>query len=141
MRESWLDDIRNRLQVAGIAPAGAARMIAELDDHLEDLVEEGRRLGLDAKEARQYAMQRLGAPEQIAAQASRHDELKTWSGRHPQLARVYLPFAYVVLLPLAPIFAGAANAGIVLRWGASLMLAGAVTALMMLALQLSIALT
>jgi hypothetical protein len=51
---------------------------------------------------------------------------------------VVLPLAYVALLPTSPLFAGAARAQTIARWGACLMLSAAITGAMFLAMQISI---
>jgi hypothetical protein len=61
--------------------------------------------------------------------------------RCPRLARLVLPVAYVVMLPLAPAYAGVANAPIIARWCTCLFLSGLITAAMFLVMQFSIALS
>jgi hypothetical protein len=61
--------------------------------------------------------------------------------RCPRLARLVLPVAYVVMLPLAPVYAGVANAPIIARWCTCLFLSGLITAAMFLVMQFSIALS
>ena len=65
-------------------------------------------------------------------------ELKTWAFRYPQLAVVVYPLACLAVLPAMPVFAGIAHRTSLARWGASLLAAGLVTALMLLSMQLSI---
>jgi hypothetical protein len=48
------------------------------------------------------------------------------------------PVAYLALLPAVPIFAGIAHAETLARWGLSLVLAGLMTASMLLVMQLAI---
>ena len=67
--------------------------------------------------------------------------MQHWIYRYPRVARIVLPMAYVAVLPLAPVQAGMANAGLLARWGAALMLSAGVTAAMLLAMQLAIVLT
>ncbi len=77
----------------------------------------------------------------IARQMLARTELKLWVYRYPRLARFYLPIAYLLLLPAAPVFAGAENATAIARWGTSLMVSAAVTAAMLLLMQIAITLT
>jgi hypothetical protein len=53
---------------------------------------------------------------------------------------IVLPVAFVLLLPSAPLFAGAVHLSSIFRWLACLILSGLITATMMLILQLSITL-
>lgn len=115
--------------------------MAELADHLEDLRLEALANGLSDGEADRQAVSRLGDPRLIAEKILEHTELKTWVYRYPRIARVYLPVAYLLLLPAAPVLVGIRNPAVVARWGAALMLSGAVTAAMLLFMELSIVLT
>ena len=65
-------------------------------------------------------------------------ELKTWAFRFPHLAVVVYPLACVAILPAIPVFAGIAHRATLVRWGASVLAAGLVTASMLLLMQLSI---
>lgn len=141
MPEHTFRYLRNELQDAGIAPRHVRRIVSELEDHLEDLRDEARMLGQTAEEASRYAICRIGDQKAIAERMLDAPELRTWIYRYPRVARLYLPVAYVLLLPAAPLIAGFANPGIVFRWGAALMLSAAVTAAMFLSMQLAIALT
>ena len=87
------------------------------------------------------ASARLGDTGRIADRMLESPELRTWVYHYPRLARVCLPVAYALLLPAAPVFAGIANPGVVMRWGAALMLGAGVTAAMLLGMQLAIVLT
>jgi hypothetical protein len=65
-------------------------------------------------------------------------ELKTWAFRYPHLAMVVYPIACIAVLPAVPVFVGIANRTVLMRWGASLLAGGFVTAMMLLIMQLSI---
>ncbi len=131
------DGLRRHLLKSGASPRYVRRTIDELCDHLEDiqLESEEKKLSISA------AVGRLGDPRVIAEQVLARQELKTWTYRYPIVARVYMPIAYLLLLPAAPLFAGAANPSVVARWGASLFLSAAVTAAMLLLMQSSISLS
>ncbi len=133
--------LQSHLLRSGVEASHVKRITAELSDHLEDLRHECIREGASADEALEIAKSRLGDQKVIADRMLEFTELKTWVYRYPRIARAYLPIAYAVLLPVSPLFAGIANPSIVARWGAALMLSGAVTATMMLCMQLAIVLT
>jgi len=135
------DTLRSELLESGVAPRHVRRIVAELDDHAEDLCAEAVLQGMSATDASEYAMQRIGDQRDIAGRILESTELRSWIYRYPRVARVYLPCAYALLLPALPLFAGFAHPGIVLRWGAALMLSAGVTAGMLLILQLAIAVT
>jgi hypothetical protein len=73
----------------------------------------------------------------VAEMASRR-ELKTWAKRYPHLAVVVYPIACLAVLPALPVVVGIANRTALMRWSASLLAAGFVTAVLMLIMQLSI---
>jgi hypothetical protein len=141
MHRQSFNELRSHLLESGIAPSHVRRITAELSDHLEDLKLEALENGLSAQESELHAVNRLGDQKIIAQRILAHAEFRTWIYRYPRIARIYLPVAYALVLPAAPIFAGMANPSIVVRWGAALMLSGAVTAGMFLIMQLSIVLT
>ena len=134
----WL---RKELLRNGVSPRHVCRTILELADHFDDLEAEARRHGYDATTATVVARDRLGQMQQLAAAVAAHDELKSWIYRYPHLARIALPVAWVALLPVAPLFAGAAHAMTIVRWCACLLLSAVITAAMMLFMQLTITLS
>lgn len=129
------DELRRQLLDAGVTPREVARTIDELSDHLEDIRRHERGIGSA------NAAARLGTHKVIADQILARRELRSWPYRYPRLARLYMPFAYMLLLPAAPLFSGLAHASQVARWGASLFLGAAITASMLLFMQLSITLS
>lgn len=133
--------LRSELLESGVAPRHVRRIVAELDDHAEDLRAEAYARGMSNTDAADFATRRIGDQLQIAERILECADLRCWIYRYPRVARVYLPIAYALLLPASPVFAGFANPGIVLRWGAALMLSAGVTAGIMLVLQLAIAVT
>ena len=126
---------------AGVAARHVRRIVSELEDHAIDLRDEALQRGMSETDARDFAMRRIGDQGEIAARMVAITDLRAWIYRYPRIARLYLPVAYALLLPAFPFFAGIANAGIVLRWTAALMLSAGFTASMMLMLQLAIAVT
>lgn len=141
MPEQSFDELRSTLLNSGIAPRHVKRTIAELQDHLEDLENEARSNGIAPIEASAYAETRIGAHKLIARHMLAKTELKMWIYRYPRIARLYLPVAYLLLLPMAPVFAGAENASAIARWSTSLIVSAAVTAAMLLLMQIAITLT
>ena len=133
--------LRDHLLDSGVAPRHVVRIISELADHHADLEVEAIRHGLTPDTAAAQATERIGATRTIAFHVLRRPELRCWIHRYPRLARLLLPIAYVALLPIAPVYAGVANARLIARWCACLLLSGIITAAMLLALQISIALS
>ena len=130
-----------RLLDSGVSPKVVSRIVIELQDHYDDLIDEAIANGEPLSQAREAAVTRIGDPGMIAEQILETPELRSWIYRYPRIARVYLPIAYALLLPAAPVFAGMANPGVVMRWSAALMLSAGVTAAMLLSMQLAIVLT
>lgn len=141
MPESGFDILRDHLLESGVAPRHVSRIVSELYDHQADLEREAIEHGLSADLAAVRARQLLGTDATIAAHVLSRPELKSWMHRYPHVARLILPVAYVAILPLAPIHASVANAPAIVRWVACLMLSALVTAALLLAMQMSIALS
>jgi len=141
MRRSAFGELQHRLLRSGISPVHIRRITDELSDHLEDLRFEALANGATVKDAHEEAKFRLGDQAEIADRILARTELKSWPYRHPHVARIYYPLAYVVLLTATPVFVGMANSTKLARWGVALMLSGAVTAGMLLCMQLAIVLT
>ena len=119
-------------------PRHARRAVLELADHLDDLEAEARASGASEAGAKSIARDRIGEFGVIAERMLDCPELKAWPYRYPRLARLWLPVAYVTLLPAAPIIAGIQHAPTIARWIACIIAGAAITAAMMLVLQLSI---
>ncbi len=141
MPEQSFDELRSYLLNSGIALRHVKRTITELHDHLEDLENEARSDGIAPIEALAYAEMRIGEHKLIARHVLAKTELKIWIYRYPRIARLYLPVAYLLLLPTAPVFAGVENASAIARWSTSLIVSAAVTAAMLLLMQIAITLT
>lgn len=130
------EKMRNQLLKNGVSPRIVERTIEELGDHLEDIQLEAAQRNISLSEA----AERLGDPEIIARTLLARRELRSWPNRFPRLASYCMPLAYILLLPIAPIVAGASNRSLVARWGTALLLAAGITASMMLGMQLMITL-
>jgi hypothetical protein len=138
VREPDFNELALRLLRNGLAPRHAHRMVNEIRDHYDDLVDAAVEAGRPIRDARQHAGRKLGGMDDLVAQASECRELKTWAFRYPRAAICVYPLACLVALPAMPVLAGIANAPLLARWGASLLAAGLVTATLLLVLQLSI---
>jgi hypothetical protein len=132
--------LEQRLLRQGVSPSYAHRLAHELSDHYDDLCGDALKSGATLEGSSFSAQERLGVLDDIAAAVAARPELMSWVYRYPQLARVALPLAFVALLPAAPVFAGIAHAPSVLRWTCCMMLSAALTAVLLLCMQLSIAL-
>jgi hypothetical protein len=89
------DLLRERLLRAGVGGAEARRYIAELGDHLDDLLTEERQAGRSPAEAHSHAMQRLGDADALAEAMIARREFRAWSARAP--AATYLVAPPVIL--------------------------------------------
>jgi len=133
--------LQSELLESGVKPKHVERVTLELSDHFEDLRLEALRQGLPPAQAQRQAKQRIGDQGALAERILEQTEFKIWVYRYPRIARIYLPLAYALLLPVAPVFTGMANPTLVVRWGAALMLGGTITVAMLLGMQLAIVLT
>ena len=138
MRKPEFRRLRRRMLDAGIAPRHVRRIVSELGDHYEDLVEADLNQGLRHSEAHERAMARIGQADDLVQATASHPELRGWASRYPRAAVVVYPLACLAALPAVPVVAGVAHASLLARWGASLVVAGLVTAGLLLVLQLSI---
>lgn len=138
MREPDFRSLASRLLRNGIAPSHTHRAVNEIRDHYEDLVDAAVDSGLTESEARRLAARDLGSVDDIVAQMKARRELKSWAFRYPRAAVVFYPLACLAALPAMPVYAGIANAPLLARWGASLLVAGLFTLSLLLILQLSI---
>jgi hypothetical protein len=93
------DELRAELLRRGLPRTYIARLIAELDDHFTDLLEErkttmgaARKLQLDPQDAQQ----RLGEPTQLAIFAAEQYHARSFWGRHPWLTYLVAPLPLLV---------------------------------------------
>lgn len=139
MREPNLHEFEQCLLRAGVSATNARRASQEIADHLKDLQAEAVANGVPASSAKANALRNIGNLQLIANDMASRPELRGWTGRFPRAASFILPIAYVAMLPTIPLFAGVAKGPQIARWSACLILGALVTAVMFLALQLSIA--
>jgi hypothetical protein len=140
MPDGQLNEFERKLLGAGVMPAHAKRSTLEIREHLEDLHDNAAGQGMNETDAAAFALKQIGDLQLIANDIISRAELKTWTYRYPKAASVVLPVAYLALLPTKPLFAGVANAPVIARWGACLLLGAVITAAMFLGMQLSITL-
>lgn len=138
MREPDFNALASRLLKSGISPRHAHRTVNELRDHYDDLVDAAVNEGANRRNARLSAANELGTMDDFVAEMASRRELKTWAFRYPHVAMVVYPIACIAVLPAMPVFVGIANRTVLVRWGASLLAGGFVTALLLLIMQLSI---
>jgi hypothetical protein len=91
-----LDELRERLLRAGVAPRHVRRYINELSDHLADLIAEEERAARGSQEAKLGALARLGNSEDLAKAMIERRQFRSWSARAP-----WATFGLVPLLVLA----------------------------------------
>lgn len=107
------DELRSELRRQRLPRAYITRLLAELDDHYEDLLEErstsmgaARKLQCDGNEINQADLQqRLGEPAQLAIFAAEQYRARSFWGRHPLVTFGLAPLPLLVMLWIA---AGAA---------------------------------
>lgn len=140
MPDPDFEGLRNRLLYAGIAPYHARRTILELQEHHADLQDELIRGGFEQCDAQIEASRQLGPLDVIADLVIARTELRRWTYRYPRIGRIVLPIACALVLPAAPLIAGIAYASAIARWSAIMSLSAMITAVMFLAIQMSITL-
>ncbi len=78
-----LNDLRERLLRAGVAPRHVRRYLAELADHLTDLNAEQERAGRSGVDAQSAALARLGSMDDLAKAMIEQRQFQSWSSRAP----------------------------------------------------------
>lgn len=86
-----LEDLRERLLRAGLAPRHVHRYVAELRDHLADLTAHERSAGVDPQTAAERARALLGSDSQLA---------QAMIDRTPRSFTARAPWAVVALFPV-----------------------------------------
>ena len=95
-------ELRRELKRRGMPRAYIARLLAELDDHFTDLLEE-RNTSMGAARKLQFdtdadeAQQRLGEPTQLAIFAAEKYHDRSFFGRHPLLTFLIGPLPLLML--------------------------------------------
>lgn len=138
MYRAYFEELTARLADTGIAAQHVQRTVEELRDHVDDLENAAIEGGANRHQAAAIAIQQLGPIDEFVNDMASRRELKSWAFRYPRAAVVYYPVACVAMLPAYPFLAGIAHGSSVVRWGASLLVAGVFTGFMLLVMQLSI---
>ncbi|MEM1174526.1 MAG: hypothetical protein AAGI27_06910 [Pseudomonadota bacterium] len=129
---------REELKASGVSAGVIQRMVAELEDHYDDLVHAHRGRGLDVTASRKLAVTELGDLSGVSQIAAEISELRGFMARHPLLAGCAAPLISVghrlQAIDVDPLAERAA------RWMTGAVISGVVTAAMFLSLQLAIAL-
>jgi len=123
------------LRTGGVSAQCAKMLVAELQDHYDDLLEEAQSNRLDRDAAIEFARRAIGSDEQIARAAAAQVELLSWSARYPMFANCGRSLVYAIALPAAPIYFCLNQASSIARWSASISLASLITGTLLLALQ------
>lgn len=138
VREQSARRLESRLVERGVPRRRVERLLAELADHFDDHVAASLDAGMNRQQAEARAERELGTAADIERAVLSQPSLRGWAWRWPMLARVVYPAAWVAALPLVPIVAGIRHADSIVRWIFCLASGAAVTAAMLLVLQLSI---
>jgi hypothetical protein len=91
MRSAHFAGLAESLLRRGVAPRHVRRLVAELDAHLRDLVDELRARGLSPEQATLEARARLGSDDRLAASVLARPELQSWVQRRPWAAFAVVP--------------------------------------------------
>jgi hypothetical protein len=91
-----LNEVRERLLRAGVAPRHVRRYVNELADHLADLKVEEERAGQSTADAESAALMRLGSMDDLARAMTERKEFQSWCVRAP-----WAMFGLVPILLLA----------------------------------------
>ena len=78
-----LNELRERLLRAGVAPRHVRRYIKELADHLADLRAEKEREGRSPADAESESLMRLGSMDDLAKAMTERKEFQSWCVRAP----------------------------------------------------------
>lgn len=113
MSRERFDELRERLLRAGIAPRHVRRYLAELRDHLDDLVREEIAGGATPNAAEEAAQARIGSDDALTAVMLARPGLRSVTARFPW---VVFGFGPVLMLALVVVAAILIEGGIVL-WG------------------------
>ncbi len=100
------DELRSELRRQRLPQAYITRLLAELDDHYEDLLEErstsmgaARKLQLESDDLHE----RLGEPAQLALFAAEQYHARSFWGRHPWLTFVFGPLPMLAVSWIATV--------------------------------------
>jgi hypothetical protein len=93
-----LENVRQQLLCAGIAPRHASRYITELREHLTDLTAQERASGLDARQADERALVLLGSEAQLAQAMIDKGAPRSLAARAPWAVFAVLPVVLALVV-------------------------------------------
>jgi hypothetical protein len=96
--QSALDPVWERLLRGGVARRRARRYLAELSDHLDDLIADEGRTASDVQIAEARALARLGSPEILAQALIARREFRALGAKAPVATYVIAPSAALALV-------------------------------------------
>lgn len=85
------DNLREKLLLGGIAPRHVRRYLAELDEHLDDLIREQREAGYEGEDADIRARARLGGDDELASAMLAQKGFRSLAVRAPWAVFLILP--------------------------------------------------
>jgi hypothetical protein len=136
MPSAGFERLRGSLFERGISERYSQRLLAELEDHFEDLETEFRRSGRPAAEAVQAARAGLGSDDAILACVLSRPELARVDGWLNAVVRsLLMTFAP----PLQPAVGHADTGSAIARWSVSISLGTVLTVAMLLGLASTVA--
>lgn len=117
MREPFAP-LRERLLRAGVRPGTANRYVAELRDHLDDMIAALETKGLSRAEAQEAALSQLGSIDALATPMISDRRFHSWTARVPWVVFLFAPILgyAVVMATLAFVLASATSPGTVPDW-------------------------
>jgi hypothetical protein len=95
--QSALDPLWERLLEGGVGRRPARRYLAELQDHLDDLIAEERRVASELRDAESRALARLGSLDVLAGALIARREFRALSSKAPVATFVIAPSAALAL--------------------------------------------
>lgn len=113
-----LAPLRERLLRAGVRPGAANRYVAELRDHLDDMIAELETKGLSGAKAQETALSRLGNIDALAAPMTADKRFHSWTARVPWAVFLFAPIIgyAAVMATLAFALVSATSPGAVPDW-------------------------
>ena len=94
---SMTSEVRRRLLRHGFSRSYANRARQELQEHSEELIEEGLRNGLSEIDAEREALARLGSIDELTKEFCARMQNSSWLGRHPSLGFGLLALTLTIL--------------------------------------------
>jgi hypothetical protein len=120
--QASFDPLWRRLLEGGVRRRPARRYVAELKDHLDDLIAEERRAMSDPRDVENRALSRLGSFEMLADAMIERREFRTWGRKAPFAAYLIAPALALeaitaltvvgVVMTVKQVHAGAGAAGL-----------------------------